>query len=257
VHLSIRADCLKLYIDISPIKINWNELNEKPYPQPYTQLCYLLGYVVPKFSAVYESSGRSVPWLSSVLLNLGGLINNHFLIVLMGLLVTLSAAFLFFLHQPLRTAGIDLCLQAPLLAPKVREFRLARFYRSISLLLVSGIPLPRALRMVRELLDHMQRNLLDEAIRSVESGVALSRSLSENNLSTAVATSLIRVGEKSGNLVDQLSNAARFHDEEFERWIDWVAKLLEPLLMVAIGGVIGGIVVLLYVPIFELAGSLQ
>jgi general secretion pathway protein F len=72
-----------------------------------------------------------------------------------------------------------------------------------------------------------------------------------------VADSLIKVGERSGQMARMLERTAKFHDEEFSRWVDWASRLLEPLLMVAIGLVIGTVVVLLYVPIFELAGSLQ
>jgi general secretion pathway protein F len=72
-----------------------------------------------------------------------------------------------------------------------------------------------------------------------------------------VADSLIKVGERSGQMAEMLERTARFHDEDFGRWVDWASRLLEPILMAVIGLVIGTVVVLMYMPIFELAGSLQ
>ncbi len=68
---------------------------------------------------------------------------------------------------------------------------------------------------------------------------------------------MLRVGERSGDMGEMMERIAVFYDDEIARWVDWFTKLFEPLLMVAIGGVIGVIVVLMYLPIFELAGSMQ
>ena len=75
-------------------------------------------------------------------------------------------------------------------------------------------------------------------------------------LASPVAESLIKVGERSGALADMLERTARFQDEDFSRWVDWASRLLEPVLMAVLGLVIGTVVVLMYMPIFELAGSL-
>jgi general secretion pathway protein F len=76
-------------------------------------------------------------------------------------------------------------------------------------------------------------------------------------LTSPVALRLLRVGERSGNMGDMMERAANFHDEEMARWVEWFTRLFEPLLMTLIGLVIGIIVVLMYMPIFELAGAIQ
>jgi general secretion pathway protein F len=78
-----------------------------------------------------------------------------------------------------------------------------------------------------------------------------------NGLTTTIALRMLAVGEKGGNMGEMMERIADFHDEEISRWVDWFTRLFEPLLMAAIGLVIGAIVVLMYMPIFELAGSLQ
>jgi general secretion pathway protein F len=76
-------------------------------------------------------------------------------------------------------------------------------------------------------------------------------------LTTPVAMRMLRVGERGGNMAEMMERIAVFHDDDIARWIDWFTKLFEPLLMAFIGIVIGVVVVLMYLPIFELAGSLQ
>jgi general secretion pathway protein F len=76
-------------------------------------------------------------------------------------------------------------------------------------------------------------------------------------LTTPVALRMLAVGERSGNMGDMMDRIAMFHDEEISRWIDWFTRLFEPILMALIGLVIGAIVILMYMPIFELAGSLR
>jgi general secretion pathway protein F len=78
-----------------------------------------------------------------------------------------------------------------------------------------------------------------------------------NGLTTPVALRMLNVGEKSGNMGEMLEQIAAFHDEEMARWVDWFTRLFEPILMTIIGLVIGVIVILMYMPIFELAGNLQ
>jgi general secretion pathway protein F len=218
---------------------------------------FLLGYVVPKFSAVYESSGREMPGLSALLLAFGNAVYHHWEWAL-GVVVSAFATLFVWLSRPQgRTSLLNTVLRAPWLAEKVQEFRLARLYRALSLLLASGIALPRALSMVGGMLAPQQQNALAQTRQAVDQGQSFSDALQQTGLATPVARSLLKVGERSGQLADMLERSAKFHDEEFARWVDWASRLLEPLLMTIIGVVIGAIVVLMYVPIFELAGSLQ
>lgn len=218
---------------------------------------FLLGYVVPRFSVVYESSGREMPWLSTVLLTFGKFIDHYWPFVLAAL-VALAALTTGVLMRPSgRAMVLRQVLRLPWLARKADEFRLSRFYRAVSLLLASGIALSRALGMVDGLLGAKQQALLSQSRLAVEQGQSLSEALMGASLASPVAESLIKVGERSGQLAEMLERTARFHDDELARWLDWASRLLEPILMTAIGLVIGTVVVLMYMPILDLAGSLQ
>jgi len=111
--------------------------------------------------------------------------------------------------------------------------------------------------MVAPMLLPAQQEQLAQARRAVQEGMPFSTALEHASMATPVAQSLLKVGENTGRLGDMLERSAKFHDEEFARWVDWASRLLEPLLMTIIGVVIGGVVVLMYMPIFELAGSLS
>ena len=99
--------------------------------------------------------------------------------------------------------------------------------------------------------------LLERAVGAIRQGRPVALSLEAGGLSTPVAARMLAVGERGGNMGEMMERVAEFHEQELARWIDWFSRLFEPLLMALIGLVIGTIVVLMYMPIFELAGSIQ
>jgi general secretion pathway protein F len=139
----------------------------------------------------------------------------------------------------------------------MRLYQLARFYRTLGMLLRGGTPIVTALDMSAGLLSPALRGNLAEAAQAIREGRAMSDSMAEHNLTTAVAVRMLRVGERSGRMDEMMERIASFYDDEISRWVDWFTRLFEPLLMAFIGIVIGTIVVLMYLPVFELAGSIQ
>lgn len=218
---------------------------------------FLLGYVVPKFSVVYETSGREIPWMSQILLHFGKVIYQNGTVFLIGFACVIATLIYSAMNAAVRQRLLATLLRIPFLSAKAEEFRLARFYRALSLLLHAGIPLSKGLVMVTGMLTDTQQELLRKARRAVEEGQPFSAALEQNQLATPVAKSLLKVGENTGRLGDMLERSAKFHDEDFARWVDWASRLLEPMLMTILGVVIGAVVVLMYMPIFELAGSLS
>jgi general secretion pathway protein F len=216
---------------------------------------FLLGYVVPRFSAIYAESGRDLPLLSRLLLEWGQLIHAHGEL-LVAMIVALVAAAVF-AGPRLRVALALAARRVPALRSRLLVYHLARFYRTLGMLLRGGIPIVPALAMVAGLLPPDLRQRLDDATRRVREGVGVSEAMAGAGLTTPVAARMLRVGENSGDMPAMMDRIAAFHDDELARWVDWFTKLFEPLLMALIGLVIGAVVVLMYLPIFELAGSLQ
>jgi len=218
---------------------------------------FLLGWVVPRFASIYEGNLDNLPFASRWLMQWGVLVQGHALEAGMALLAVLAALFFAF-RQPAARAAISRRIwRLPGLGERLRVFQLTRFYRTVGMLLSGGIPILTALSMAEGLLHPELRVRLANAAGSVREGKPISAAMEAAGLTTPVAQRMLRVGEKSGRMGEMMESIAAFHDEELERAVDWFTRLIEPLLMIFIGLTIGVIVVLLYMPIFELAGSLE
>ncbi len=218
---------------------------------------FLLAYVVPKFAAVYKETGSEMPWASALLLEFGRLIGSH-PETLLTLIVCVIAFFIVALGRPAVREGLgELARKVPAIGPRLHVYELARLYRTLAMLLRNGTPAVAAFRMVARLLSRPMQVRLARATQQVSQGQAISLALESNGLSTPVGTRMLRVGERGGGMADMLTRIADYHDEDIARWVDWATRLFEPILMALLGVVIGAIVILLYMPIFDLAGSVK
>jgi len=222
---------------------------------------FLLGYVVPSFASVYQSSGKDIPFASRLLMEWGRFVSEHGrLLGAIGL--GSGATLIVWLRnvQARQAMGAKLAEQLrrlPRIGEMLQTFELARLYLALGTLLAGGLPILPALQLCDGLVSTRTNLALQQAARRIREGQAASTAFEEAGLCTPVALRLMRVGERTGQLGDMLTRSARFHDGEIERFIARFTRSFEPLLMAAIGLVIGGIVVLLYMPIFDLAGSFQ
>jgi len=145
----------------------------------------------------------------------------------------------------------------PVVGATMRQFRHAQLYRTTAMLVRGGIAAPRALGLAASLLGDADRARLQTAITLVHEGTSMSVALARAGLSDPVAASMLSVAERTGTLAEILERIAQFHDASLGRSVELASRLFEPLLMIVIGLVIGAIVVLMYLPIFDLASSLQ
>ena len=218
---------------------------------------FLLGYVVPRFSHIYEDIGGDLPWLTRLLMAWGGFVEKRGGLLL-GVVAAGVSVLVIWLRQPSAKQWISRqFMRIPALGERVRVYQLTRFYRTVGMLLAGGTPVTQALGQVSGLLDQELRQRLELAARSIREGQPISVSLDGQLLTTPVALRMLRVGERTGQMGEMMERIAVFHEEELARWVERFTKVFEPLLMAVIGVVIGGIVVLMYFPIFELAGSMH
>jgi general secretion pathway protein F len=220
-------------------------------------LLFLLGYVVPKFSLVYEDIQGDLPVLSRLLLQAGKLIEAHGLVAAIVALAA-AGAVARFAFTPAARHWIGARLwEIPAIGARMRLYQLARFYRTLGMLLRGGTPIVASLDLVSGLLAPALKPNLEAARETIREGRPISEAMSSHGLTTPVALRMLRVGERSGKMDEMMERIASFLDEEIARWVDWFTRLFEPLLMAFIGVIIGAIVVLMYLPVFELAGSIQ
>jgi len=220
-------------------------------------ILFLLLYVLPRFAGILEQTSAELPWASRVLIKFGQTAGAHPGLVLGGIAAAGFAVFALF-RQP----AVRLRLQAALwtlpgLGPRLRVLALARMYRSLAMLLASGVPALAALSIVVDVVAAPWREAVRAAAAQIERGERLSAAFDAQDLATPVARRMLRVGERSGEVATMLERAAAFHDEEATRLTDLLSRLVNPALMLIMGVLIGGIIVLMYLPIFQLVEQVQ
>jgi general secretion pathway protein F len=218
---------------------------------------FLMGYVVPRFSVIYEELGDGLPLASRLLMKWGQLLDAHAAGVAITFVSAVSAAIYGLTRASVRTTLANWIAKIPTIGNQLFLYQLARFFRTSGMLLRGGIPVVTALQMSSGLLGANLQLALERATRSVREGQSLAVALENENLTTPVAARMLRVGQRAGNLGEMMERIAAFYDEEMSRWVAIVTRLIEPILMSVIGIIIGLIVVLMYFPIFELAGSIK
>jgi general secretion pathway protein F len=218
---------------------------------------FLMGYVVPRFAKIFEDLGGDIPWMSRLLIQWGHLARDYGFSLLIGALTVVALA-AFWLTRPGTPVQMLQWLQKiPAFGERIRIYQLTRFYRSLGMLLRGGMPAVESLELVTGLLPGGLNLRLRDATRMIREGTPISVSMEKTGLTTPVAARMLRVGERTGQMGEMMERIAMFYDSEISQFIDWFVRLFEPLLMAFIGLVIGFIVVVMYFPIFELAGSIK
>jgi general secretion pathway protein F len=218
-------------------------------------IVFLVAYVLPKFSVILDGSGRDTGGATRLLIQLGQSIQQHPLGFAVAGMAFAAAIFWLVATPAGRSLALAQLARLPLLSDIFATLGLSRLYRTLALLLDSGIPLVQALEMVRGLVDRRQSVELGVAIERLRAGQSLTEALAGSSLAPPIAESLLRVGERSGALATMSDELANFLDQALDRRVDTFSRLFEPLLMTVIGVVIGAIVLMMYSPIFDLVGS--
>ena len=218
---------------------------------------FLLGVVVPKFAILIETTRRELPWSSQLMMSWGRFVAAHAwgaglcaLAVITALVATV--------RRVIRTGAKSRWIEAtPFIGPTMRQFRHSQLYRTTGMLVRGGIAAPRALELASSLLGHADQARLRKAVALIHEGRSMSGALHDAGLADPVASSMLTVAERTGTLAEILERIAQFHESTLQRSVELTSRLFEPILMIVIGLVIGAIVVLMYLPIFDLASSLQ
>lgn len=219
-------------------------------------LTFLLFYVVPRFAAVLQSAPH-LPATGRLLVGWGALVDAHRVALLAGL-GAMATALLFAGRSPdVRSRLLAAVWRLPRLREQHERFVLTRFYRTLGMLLGGGMPAVDAIGLASRLLPAGYAHASVGALAQIRAGVPMSDAFLAHGLTTPIAVRLLRVAERGGGIDAMCERIAQFHDASLARALDTFSRVFEPVLMLIVGGVIGLVVFLLYMPIFELAGSLQ
>ncbi|MCC6501768.1 MAG: type II secretion system F family protein [Deltaproteobacteria bacterium] len=216
----------------------------------------LLLWVVPVFEDMFAGFGQALPAPTKVVVNMSRFL-QHYWYTLIGFIAGAFVGLKWFYTVPKGRRIMDaLFLKAPVIGDLIRKTAVARFTRTLGTMLSSGVPILEALEIVSKTAGNV---IIEEAIMKARSSLSQGKTLAEPLIETKVfpgmVTQMIAVGESTGALDNMLTKIADFYEEEVDQAVEALTSLIEPMLMAFLGVVVGGLVIALYLPIFQIAGA--
>ncbi len=214
----------------------------------------LLLFIVPKFKDIFDGLGSTLPAPTRMLILMSNLI-RHYVLIVIGALIAFFVAFRYYVSTPMGRFQFDLVkLKVPVFGPLFRKVAVSRFARTMSTLTRSGVPVLSALEIVERTIGN---EVIARAIKgsqtSIKAGATISDPLARSGVFPLMVTRMIDVGERTGSLDELLTKISEFYDQQVEATIASLTSLIEPMLILFLGVVVGGMVLALFMPIFQLS----
>jgi len=216
-------------------------------------------FVIPTFAGIFDDMGASLPPLTQALVDLSALLRSPFILVIAAALVLLVLLYLRYYASARGRRQVDrLILRLPLFGDLITKTATARFCRTFSSLMRAGVPILSALDIGQ---DTVGNAILREAITSsraaIQEGIPLSTALARHRVFPELAMSMLGIGEETGKLDSMLAKVADFYEDEVEASVKVITTALEPLLIVCVGGIVGTILVAMYMPMFSVFDQIR
>jgi type IV pilus assembly protein PilC len=214
---------------------------------------FLLWKVIPVFASIFIELGAEMPMLTSVVIKLSNFVEHNIVFVFLGLVA------LFFLFRYYRNTKEGrwttdrLLLKFPVVGPLFEKVSMTRVTRTLATLISGGVPMLEALKITSSTAGNVliEKQILDVR-QFVSEGKTLNEAFKDAGRFPLMLIQMVNVGEATGTLDEMLSKLANFYDEEVESAVAALLSILEPVLLIFVGGIVGGLVVSMYLPIFGL-----
>lgn len=218
---------------------------------------FMISYVVPRFAKVYEDFSHSLSLSTVILMRVGQFAGDYLWLILLALIATGILLFTSYRNGKLKLVMLRLLGNIGVVRHHLRLYQLSRIYQTMSMLLRGGYALTDAIPLAQNLAFE-ERLLLQIQLAhgAIMEGKRLSTAFADNGLSDNVTGRLLQVGERSGSLAKIMDIIAHTYRQEFTLFIERATKIAEPLLLMAVGLLIGAIIILMYMPVFDLAGGI-
>jgi type IV pilus assembly protein PilC len=215
----------------------------------------ILLFVIPQFKSLFASFGADLPTFTLLVIGLSELLRQYWWAAALGIGGAVwGIGKLFQRSHKFRELIDRLSLRLPVIGNILRKSAIARFARTLSTMFAAGVPLVEALDSVAGATGNIVYcNAVQKMREEVATGQSLQLSMRQRNVFPHMVIQMTAIGEESGALDEMLAKVADFYEEEVDNAVDALSSLLEPLIMVVIGGMVGGLVVAMYLPIFKLA----
>ncbi|MBN1907781.1 MAG: type II secretion system F family protein [Deltaproteobacteria bacterium] len=219
-------------------------------------IAVILIFVIPVFQDMFASFGSALPAPTQIVVNMSDFMKGNIHWVILGIVLI---AFLFKQYRNTkggRKTTDNIALKLPIFGDLLKKTAVARFTRTLGTMLASGVPILDSLEIVAKTAGNVViEEIIYEVRGSIAEGQTIAEPLSENDVFPGMVIQMISVGEATGALDTMLEKIADFYDKEVDAAVDALTSMLEPLLMLFLGGAIGGLVVAMYLPIFSMAGA--
>lgn len=218
---------------------------------------FLLIFVIPTFGKMFSEAGQKLPLPTAIVLGASQLMMSHGYLLIPPLVLGVIAFKKFYGTQTGRRKIDALTLKLPVFGMLLRKVAVSKFTRTLGTLISSGVPIIYALGITARIAGNVIiQEAIEMTITSIKEGETISRPLAQTQVFPPMVVQMIEVGESSGALDSMLGKIADFYDDEVDNTVGALTELLEPMLMVFLGTVVGFIVVAMYLPIFNMASTM-
>jgi general secretion pathway protein F len=218
---------------------------------------FMIAYVVPRFAHVYEDVGKTLSGPTMLLLKFGSFASAYFGWLAAAAAAGVAALWVLYRNGRLKAWSLRLLARSRLARYYLRLYQLTRVYQTMSMLLKGGYTLADAIPLAHNLaFDARLREQIVAARRAIMEGRRLSAAFADHGLTDSVTERLLQVGERAGSLVKIMDIIAQSHRQELTLFMERATRLVEPVLLMAVAIMIGAIIVLMYMPVFDLAGGM-
>ncbi len=216
-------------------------------------LAVILIFVVPVFDSMFADFGASLPALTQMVVDMSNLVKHNFIFMVMGVGFVIFVFKKIYATEKGRIKGDALFLKLPVFGPLIRKVAVAKFSRTLSTMLQSGVPILEALNVVgRTAGNKIIEISIFRVADAISEGRTIAEPLEETGVFPTMVVQMINVGESTGALDTMLEKIADFYDEEVDQAVENMTAMIEPFMMVFLGGMIGTLVVSMYLPIFKM-----
>ena len=216
----------------------------------------ILVFVIPTFEQLFADFGGALPTPTKLVIGLSRWVKGNLLLLIVLIIATLIGLRYFYKWEKGRTLIDRWVLSLPLFGPLLKKVAVARFSRTLSTMVQSGVPILYALDIVAKTSGNKTVELgVIEARKSIAEGQTIAEPLDATGVFPPMVTHMISIGESTGALDNMLGKIADFYDDEVDVAVNTLTSLIEPVLIVFLGVIVGGLVVSMYLPIFKIAGT--
>lgn len=218
----------------------------------------LLVFVIPTFANLYESFGAELPFLTKMVIGLSNFVKKFILLIILFLVAIIVGLRMWYGTDPGKEVIDRILLRFPIIGNLIHKQALSRFSRTLSTLLRSGVPLIDSMDITSKTTgNRVVQHALERARNSIREGSTISSPLQKSGIFPPLVVQMVHIGEQSGNLDEMLLKVSEFYDKEVDAAVEALTSALEPLIMVILGGVVGTMVIAMYLPIFKLIPTLM